>query len=675
MQLQGAMKILLCYSRPHFDPTLPKEQHRLWGSSASVLARTFHRLLSEFGEVTYVDPSEVQDVRGRSFDLFVGGASSFRAFLRACRIDRSIFVAVNRHPRERNRLLLRGLKELKVPARAVAPWEFKRARKETAGINLADVILCAGNEATIDSFVRHGVDRRRIKRFNYGLLELEPSRPGPRSPGKKRLVYAASEIGLRKGFDLVDGLVRSALGDGQDFRLDIVGEVSTPHYRLRLQRLVKESKGRVHWHGWLDSSSERYATLMHEADFLLFPSLEEGQAGTVLDGMARGAIPLITDRCGFDFAPLGYLEPRRGVRANHLLLRRALELDEAAVERLRQATLSYYREYHASFESALQRVLARFVSEGQLYPKISVVLPVFNKERSVRSLLTYLDAALESYPSRDLQVILDGCQDASEQVARQFFRLKHSYPVTFDVTPNIFEVMSNNLGLRRGSGEICAIVQDDNYLYDKNLFFEAADLFELSSNVAVMGGLAGVNFYPRGFRPEGTGQIAFTAQESYWRQDEQTDASLKRRLFEVDACMRGPLFIRKTFLEKKGYLDEAYAPLYMDDMDLCFRARADGWKVVGALMEVENRCLTMANYSEERNKLFEVIWKRNTDLFYSRYTPSCDKSGHAWLHRHHIPSVDLGLSAARKAKTGLRLGWKLFKHGALKIVNRARIRF
>ena len=92
------MKILLSYSRRHFDPDLPPAEHRYWGSSASILARTLHALLSELGEVTYVDTSELTRVRGQSFDLFVGIINNFSAFLDACKIERAVCLVVNQHP-------------------------------------------------------------------------------------------------------------------------------------------------------------------------------------------------------------------------------------------------------------------------------------------------------------------------------------------------------------------------------------------------------------------------------------------------------------------------------------------------------------------------------------------------------------------------------------------------
>ena len=166
---------------------------------------------------------------------------------------------------------------------------------------------------------------------------------------------------------------------------------------------------------------------------------------------------------------------------------------------------------------------------------------------------------------------------------------------------------------------------------------------EKSRRAAILGGLAGVNFYPRKTRGlEGPGQIVADDNEVYWRQDAATDPALRGRVFGVDACMRGPLFFRKSFLEEHGYLDEEYAPIHADDMDICFRAASVGAKVYCMLMDVENDSLSMRTFDAEKARWWTDIVSRNMDLFYSRWHPSAEKD-HLWVHRTPI-AEEVGFS-------------------------------
>ena len=53
--------------------------------------------------------------------------------------------------------------------------------------------------------------------------------------------------------------------------------------------------------------SPTFATLSEQCGFLIFPSCAEGMAGSVLNGMARGLIPIVTSECGVDIENSGVL--------------------------------------------------------------------------------------------------------------------------------------------------------------------------------------------------------------------------------------------------------------------------------------------------------------------------------------------------------------------------------
>lgn len=642
------MKILFSYSFDHFDPKKDPAEHAHWHSSASILSRTLFDVLREVGEVTYIDRKDYSSVIGKEFDLFVGIAENFHAICKHCRIKKSVFLAVNMHPRERNRVLKKAWRKLGLPKSAFAHWEFHRPRKIERSLRTADHILCVGNDTTVQSYVKHGVPRSKIRRVNYGVLrDTQAQQSGPRGAEHERpchFIYVASEIGLRKGFDIVADVSSNALATKTPFLLNIVGKPSTPYHEQKLKDLVDRSNGQIRFHGWIDSASESYWRLVESADFVIFPTLEEGQAGTVLDCISAGVIPLVSENAGFDFSPLGHLTVCS--TNNRSVFQTACGLPLVERERLREQTLRYYRDFHQQFKTSFTHAF-NDILRGQTLPLISVVLPIHNKRRSIIELLIWLDATLREYGNAELHLFFDGCTDGTETVVTEYFRKPRGYLVTFETTPNLFEVKTNNLGLKKASGEIVAILQDDNYIYDKCCFFHAADLFNVNHTLAVLGGLAGVNFFPRGtVGLSGNGQIACNDNEVYWRQDSTTDPSLARRVFEVDACMRGPLFLRRSHAENLGFLDEVYAPLYQDDMDLCFRARAKGYQVFCSMMDVENRSLTMAHYDSKKNEFFTEIIRRNTDIFYARHSPSAKKSDF-WIDKPYVPKRTSGWSSIR----------------------------
>ena len=157
-----------------------------------------------------------------------------------------------------------------------------------------------------------------------------------------------------------------------------------------------------------------------------------------------------------------------------------------------------------------------------------------------------------------------------------------------------------------------------------------------ANNCVILGGLAGVNYYPIGFKlPLGSGQQVQNPIETYWRQDSNTDPTLQEKIFKTDAVMRGPFVIRKTFIDQFGGLDESYVPFCADDMDICYRAKSLGYDVYCMLMNVENRRLSMAKYTSAKYAWFEQIYERNMALFYSKWKPDSTKE-YSWVHRFRI---------------------------------------
>lgn len=617
------MKILLSYSKQHFDPEKPSELQRHWGSSASILARNLFEILSSMGSVTYIDRHDFKKLKGQEFDLFIGIPEHFCEILDICKIKKSILFAVNMHPLERNKILKEFMRREKIGKESLAGYEFIDELATTMAIEKANFILCVGNNATYNSYITKGVPKNKIKILNYATLEQAPLVYSKKEG--KRYLFTASEIGLRKGFDIVYGLFSDTLLSREKIHLDIIGNTTTERYAEKIAELKKILGDKMTFHKWIDSKEKKYKDIISKCDFLVFPSLEEGQAGTALEAMALGVIPIISENTGVDFSPIGLLELKIDSERNRAILREAQNMSPEKIKHLKEKTLEYYAEFHIPFKENLRRSIEDCLS-GKLYPKVSIVISLFNKEKTAYELIKRVYTACHSYGNTEIQIIFDGCKDATEKIVRDFFLKKPDQEITYHNTPDIFEIKTNNIGLKASSGRYTVIIQDDNFIYDKNFIFEAALFFEKNPKAAILGGLAGVNFYPRGtLLPQGKGQQCMDKNEVYWRQDETTDPELLRKVFEVDACMRGPLFIRKSFLETNGYLDEIYAPLYQDDMDICFRAREKGFKTYCMLMDVENTQGTMANYNSEKANFFKGIIERNTSIFYSRHHPSTTK--------------------------------------------------
>lgn len=639
------MEILLCYSLNHFNPYSKNEQVNM-GSSASILARTLFNILIKKGNVTYIDQSTLGTVKGKDFDIFIGIVGPFSKVINAINCKRSILFVVNMHPSERNELLLNFINNnnLNIKNSLQIGHDTKDTFDERLAIKKADFILGVGNMQTLNSYLKFGVDFNKIKMLNYGLLDSISHKSFTiKEFPKIRFVYVSSDIGLRKGFDIIYDIFSNKALKEKTFEIHVIGKSHNNFYSEKINKLKRLLDGKFFYHGWIDSSCTEYKKLIGGMDIILFPSIEEGQAGTVLDSISQGLIPVLSRNVGIDFSPLGNFDLELGNSNNYKIIGKIFEKSFDELKKLKNQAFEYYSEFHADFYDIFRENLDNIINKNELYPKFSIILPIFNKEKSIEMQLNYLELAINKYKNVEFHIIFDGCIDSSKRIVQNYFKDKEKvFNIHYYETPDIFEVRSNNLGLQNSSGKYCLIIQDDTFIYQKNFLFEIAYFLEKNPKAAILGCLAGVNFYPLGTKNlKGNGQIVLSDNEVYWRQDADTSFELTNKIFEVDACMRGPLVIRKSFLDEHGYLDEIYAPLYNDDMDICFRAKSKGFKVYCNLMNVENKALTMANYNSEKSNDFKFVYDRNTSIFYKRWNPSIKKNDYLQVNKIEVYNTNI----------------------------------
>ena len=631
------MEILLSYCKTHFDPDKKPEEHQFWDSSAASIARGLYNVLKNYGNVTYIQPNELSKIQGKHYDLFVGRDLNFHRILQCAHITKSIYVAVNMHYSERNNLLQGFISQGNLPLDAISGQDLVYTADQIQSLTVADHILCFGNNNTMNTYLKNGVDIGKIHVVNYDVGDVSVA-PTLKDEEDRtwRYLYVASEIGLRKGFDILYDIFTNKLVADQNIKLDIVGEFSTPYHQRKYEAMKTLLGDKVTFHGWVDSGTAEYRKILENSDFIVFPSIEEGQPGTVLDAIKCQVVPILTKNCGIDFSPLGMLDIQIGSANNVNIVLKSMNLTQQEYLHLKKHTVDYYTYFHSNWIAGLSKLISNCM-KNQLYPPISVILPIYNKEHSIQELLFFLHKACTAYANIQLLLFFDGCEDGTERVVKNFFdEHKPIYEVIYHVTPNLFETRTNNLGIMESTGEYCVIIQDDTYIYDENIFFEIASFMDKANNCVILGGLAGVNYYPIGFKlPLGSGQQVQNPIETYWRQDGNTDPTLQEKIFKTDAVMRGPFVIRKTFIDQFGPLDESYVPFCVDDMDICYRAKSLGYDVYCMLMNVENRRLSMAKYTSAKYAWFEQIYERNMALFYSKWKPDSTKE-YSWVHRFRI---------------------------------------
>lgn len=359
------MKILLAYSKTFFR--IGKES-RYKNASAGINAKTLYEVLCQYGDVDYIDTSESYKTKGRKYDVFIGINANFNEIMDSIHCKKSIYYAVTQHPavysetliafRTRkkfyvsNEYIYELLKKTGIEKIINIKWreELKMKVPDLSGV---DHIIVIGNKVTADSFHKAGIERRKIEYLSYELMKGKAF--AKKKIGKRiKIVFPVANIYLGKGFDIFYQMMYGMYKAGYLFDITIMGACINPYY-IKLIKKMQRWNLQVNYTGMV--YDERYYDILKEQDFCILPSLSEGQAGTVLDSMYCGVIPIITREAGVDFSPLGYMQPRMNSKKNYAILNKALNMGKEEIELLSGQTAQYYNSHNLGFRERLDSLM------------------------------------------------------------------------------------------------------------------------------------------------------------------------------------------------------------------------------------------------------------------------------------------------------------------------------
>lgn len=236
----------------------------------------------------------------------------------------------------------------------------------------------------------------------------------------------------------------------------------------------------------------------------------------------------------------------------------------------------------------------------------SVVIPSWNARELLAKYLPSVVEALSGNPANEIIVVDNGSTDGTAEFLRQTF------PQVRLVQPgrNLGFAGGANAGVRAARNEIVVLLNNDMRV-DRGFLQPLLEGFEDEKVFAVS---CQIFFADPTRRREETGLT-----EGWW---ENGSLRVRHRIDEAVTglfpCFYGGggscAFDRRKFLELGGF-DELFAPFYLEDADLGFRAWKRGWKVLyqpHSLVWHEHRGTIGRRFNETQIKR---VLKRNFLLF------------------------------------------------------------
>ena len=202
-------------------------------------------------------------------------------------------------------------------------------------------------------------------------------------------------------------------------------------------------------------------------------------------------------------------------------------------------------------------------------PLISVIVLTWNG-------LHYLEACLQAlwaqeYPAFEILVVDNGSVDGTPQwVAEHFPQVR-----LICNERNLGFSGGNNAGLRAAQGDLLVLLNNDTEVHPGWL----SALAEAFADPTV--GMVGCKLlYPDGTIQHAGGFIYGPRGESEHVGRFAPDEGQFDQLADADFVTGAALAISRVVMQEIGLLDEGFSPIYYEDVDWCYRARAAGYRIV-----------------------------------------------------------------------------------------------
>ena len=287
-------KIILSYSNYHFNSV-----SKQWIDGAGFLSFNLYESLCEVfdqDEVIFTDHKESRKFRGiTDIKLLIGISSNLNDFAKITKPEKTVLWAVNKSVQDRLAIRKKA-KGHNLPTRSLTQGDgiYGNVRE----IQHADLVLGIGGWSNYQSFLRSGMNSNSV--YMIGASSMGNDEFHDYSGGVNILFFCGS-LSFRKGAHLIPPILNLLKSTGTT-KLIVVGRPSAKYWQEQMDSLKLQFPLHLEYISErLDFNSKAWRSIIESCQFAIFPSFEEGIAGTSIDVIAAGLPLLISNEVGLEF--------------------------------------------------------------------------------------------------------------------------------------------------------------------------------------------------------------------------------------------------------------------------------------------------------------------------------------------------------------------------------------
>lgn len=205
-------------------------------------------------------------------------------------------------------------------------------------------------------------------------------------------------------------------------------------------------------------------------------------------------------------------------------------------------------------------------------PEVTILIPAYNHLVTTLECLASIAAKVDaSGPSFEVLVANDASSDETAQVLASVAHLR-----VVNQPENLGFLRNCNVAAQQARGRLLVLLNNDVQVTEGWLA-ALVDCLQSSPDIGAVGPRI---VYPSGWLQEAGTRLLRDGSSEMIGLNDLPDLPRYRFNRDVDYCSGACLALRSDDFRRMGGFDEAFAPAYCEDSDLCLRLRADGKRVV-----------------------------------------------------------------------------------------------
>lgn len=250
--------------------------------------------------------------------------------------------------------------------------------------------------------------------------------------------------------------------------------------------------------------------------------------------------------------------------------------------------------------------------EIQENPLVSIIIPVYNQVIYTYHCLKFIRKYTENIP---YEIIVG--DDCSTDITASLETLVKGIRVVHHKERCQFVVNCNRISAE-ARGKYLVFLNNDTQV-QKEWLKALLDVMETMENVGLVGSKL---VCPDGMVQEAGGIVWRDAHVLQFGKGKWTGGEVLNFMRETDYISGASIMLRKELWDELGGFDEQFAPAYYEDVDLAFRMKEKGYKII---YQPKSEVIHFEGATEGRNKELEKRIEKNRKKFVKKWRNVLEK--------------------------------------------------